>query len=197
MSSEEVRCSWAMGVPEPYAKYHDTEWGIEVRDDRALYERICLEGFQAGLSWWTILSRRGAFRDLFANFDPQVVANFDEQTIDRLRVDDRIIRHEGKIRAAVRNASATLDLGPGGLTQLVWSHQPVIQTRPVAGAQIPAQTSESVALAKALKAANFCFIGPTTAYALMQACGLVNDHAMGCAAGDRVRRYPLLNGDHP
>ena len=186
MSNKEVRCSWAIGVPEEYANYHDREWGIEVRDDRALYERVCLEGFQAGLSWWTILSRREAFRELFANFDPEVVATFDDGAIARLRGDNRIIRHEGKIRAAIGNAAATLALGTGGLTRLVWSHQPGTQMRPATGDQIPAQTTESVALAKALKAANFTFIGPTTAYALMQACGLVNDHAMGCAAGDRL-----------
>jgi DNA-3-methyladenine glycosylase I len=186
MSSDETRCSWALGVPEAYANYHDNEWGIEVRDDRALYERVCLEGFQAGLSWWTILSRREAFRELFANFDPEVVSTFDAEAIARLRGDSRIIRHQGKIRAAIGNAAATLALGTDGLTRLVWSHQPGTHSRPATGDQIPTQTTESVALAKALKAANFTFIGPTTAYALMQACGLINAHVMGCAAGDRL-----------
>lgn len=186
LSNVEMRCSWAEEVPESYAEYHDREWGVEVRDDRALYERICLEGFQAGLSWWTILSRREAFRELFANFDPEVVATFSDKEIAGLRSDDRIIRHEGKIRAAIGNAEATLALGVGGLTQLVWSHQPAAQVRPASSGQAPTQTPESIALAKALKAARFTFIGPTTAYALMQACGLVNDHVAGCVAGDQL-----------
>lgn len=185
-SNVEMRCSWAVDVPAAYVDYHDHEWGVAVRDDQALYERICLEGFQAGLSWWTILSRRDAFRDAFANFDPQVVATFAESEIAGLRNDVRIIRHEGKIRAAIGNARVVLALGDGGLTELVWSHRPLTQTRPVEAGQVLAQSVESQMLAKALKAAGFGFIGPTTAYALMQGCGLVNDHVMGCAAGDRL-----------
>lgn len=185
-SDSEMRCSWAQEAPPVYVEYHDHEWGVVVHDDQALYERICLEGFQAGLSWWTILSRRDAFREAFANFDPQVVATFTEKEIFRLRGDARIIRHEGKIKAAIGNARAVLSLGSGGLTELVWSHRPQVQARPTGAGQVPAQTSDSLALSKALKAAGFGFIGPTTAYALMQACGLVNDHVLGCAAGDRL-----------
>lgn len=183
--SENHRCTWAVDVPAPYVEYHDREWGVAVRDDRALYERICLEGFQAGLSWWTILSRREAFREVFANFDPEIVATFSDIEIAKLRSDNRIIRHEGKIRAAIGNAEATLRLGVGGLTQLIWSHQPTTQSRPTGGGEVPAQIPESLAMSRALKAVGFRFIGPTTAYALMQACGLVNDHVVGCAAGDR------------
>jgi DNA-3-methyladenine glycosylase I len=190
-SSAGTRCGWALDVPTAYVEYHDHEWGVEVRDDRALYERICLEGFQAGLSWWTILSRREDFRELFANFDPVIVAAFNDARVESLRGDVRIIRHEGKIRAAIGNAKATLQLGSGGLAQLIWSHQPTQTFRPSTGAQIPTQTSESIALAKALKSAGFSFIGPTSAYALMQACGLVNDHTLGCVAGDRITRFPF------
>lgn len=185
-SNAEVRCSWAVGVPDAYLEYHDSEWGVEVREDQALYERICLEGFQAGLSWWTILSRRAAFREVFANFDPQVVATFSEREVAKLRIDPRIIRHEGKIKAAIVNAKAVLALGDGRLTELIWSHQPPLRLRPIIGGPILAQSVESIALAKTLKSAGFAFIGPTTAYALMQACGLVNDHVVGCAAGDRL-----------
>ncbi len=185
-SNVEVRCSWAVGVPDAYLEYHDSEWGVVVRQDRALYERICLEGFQAGLSWWTILSRRAAFREVFANFDPQVVATFSEREVAKLRIDPRIIRHEGKIKAAIVNAKAVLVLGDGGLTELIWSHQPPLRARPIVGGPILAQSVESIALAKTLKSVGFAFIGPTTAYALMQACGLVNDHVVGCAAGDRL-----------
>jgi len=184
-SNVEMRCGWAVGVPDSYVEYHDHEWAVPVRDDLALFERVCLEGFQSGLSWWTILSRREAFREAFQGFDPKVVATFSEAKIAELRLDARIIRHEGKIRAAIGNAKATLALGPSGLSELIWSHQPAISARPTAAGQVPAKTAESVALAKALKATGFGFVGPTTAYALMQACGLVNDHVVGCMAGDR------------
>jgi len=187
-NQDEIRCGWAIGVPTPYVEYHDHEWGVVIRDDQGLYERVCLEGFQAGLSWWTILSRRDAFRELFANFDPSLVATYSEIQIELLLKDPRIIRHEGKIRAAIGNAKASLELGRGGLTDLIWSHQPAVAVRPTTGAQVPSQTPESVSLAKALKKSGFGFIGPTTAYALMQACGLVNDHVVGCAAGDRLGR---------
>jgi DNA-3-methyladenine glycosylase I len=181
----DTRCSWATDVPPPYIGYHDNEWGVAIRDDQSLYERICLEGFQAGLSWWTILSRREAFREVFADFDPRIVATFSDAQVSSLRNDDRIIRHEGKIRAAIGNARATLALGPGGLTQLIWSYQPKSRRRSSAE-EIPALSAESQALARALKSAGFSFIGPTSAYALMQACGLINDHVVGCVAGDRL-----------
>ncbi|HUW78938.1 MAG TPA: DNA-3-methyladenine glycosylase I [Candidatus Nanopelagicaceae bacterium] len=189
-SAEHVgnRCSWAVGVAEAYVDYHDHEWGQPVMDDRGLFERVCLEGFQAGLSWWTILSRRPDFRLLFADFDPEIVANYQEGQILSLSGDSRIIRHQGKIRAAIGNARATINLGAGGLTQLVWSHQPTPGLRPASAKEIPTQSVESIALAKALKAAGFSFTGPTSAYALMQACGLVNDHTLGCPAGDRLDR---------
>lgn len=184
-NSLETRCGWAVDVPDAYREYHDHEWGVAVRDDQGLYERVCLEGFQAGLSWWTILSRRPAFREVFANFDPAIVATYSPEQVALLRSDERIIRHEGKINAAIGNAKAVLKLGAGGLSELIWSHQPSSQSRPIAD-QILSQTPGSVSLAKALKSAGFGFIGPTTAYALMQACGLVNDHVVGCAAGDRL-----------
>ncbi len=182
-----VRCSWAVGVPVEYVQYHDNEWGVPVRDDRGLYERICLEGFQSGLSWWTILQRRPAFREVFAGFDPMVVANFSDEDVARLRSDARIIRHEGKIRAAIANANATLALGAGGLTKLLWSYQPHSHSRPTRGGAMATQSVESVALANRLRELGFRFIGATTSYALMQACGLVNDHVEGCLAGN-----PLL-----
>ena len=188
----ESRCDWAVDAPAAYIEYHDQEWGVAVRDDRALYERVCLEGFQAGLSWWTILSRRAGFREAFANFDPHVVATFKESEIAELLQDVRIIRHEGKIRAAIGNAKAVLALGDGGLTELIWSHRPPVQSRPIDSAQVPTRSGQSLALSRALKVAGFGFIGPTTAYALMQACGLVNDHVSGCAAGDRLDASVLL-----
>lgn len=174
-----ARCAWAS--TEDYRAYHDHEWGRPVRDDRGLYERVTLEGFQSGLSWLTILRKREAFRAAFAGFDPLVVAGFSDADVDRLLADPGIVCNRAKIVAAVGGARATLALGPGGLAALVWRHQPPPRpARLPSLAAVPATTPASVALAAALRAAGYRFVGPTTAYALMQACGLVDDHVAGC-----------------
>jgi DNA-3-methyladenine glycosylase I len=167
---------------DDYLAYHDTEWGRPVRGDRALYERITLEAFQSGLSWLTILRKRPAFRTAFADFDPHVVADFGEVDARRLMADAGIVRNRAKIDAAVANARAVLALGDGGLTALVWSHAPAGHRAPVTLTDVPALTAASTALARALRQQGFRFVGPTTAYAAMQACGLVDDHLEGCCA---------------
>jgi DNA-3-methyladenine glycosylase I len=174
-----ARCWWATGTAD-YVVYHDEEWGRPVRDDRGLYERLTLEAFQSGLSWLTVLRKREGFRRAFAGFDPPTVAAFEEADVQRLLADASIIRHRGKVEAAIHNARAVAALAPGELTELVWSHAPAPRPRPRTRDEVPATTPESAALAKALKAAGLRFVGPTTAYALMQACGLVDDHAEGC-----------------
>ena len=180
-----MRC---FGDGDPlYESYHDTEWGVPVRDDAALLERFCLEAFQSGLSWLTILRKRDAFRAAFADFDPVAVAAFDDD-VARLLGDARIVRNQAKIAAAIADARAVLGLWDAGtsLTDLVWSFAPPPRpSRPTTWAEVPSTTPESVALAKALKAAGFRFIGPTTAYASMQACGLVDDHLAGCTTFSR------------
>ncbi len=170
------RCWWGASSPE-YVAYHDREWGKPVRDDRALYEKLCLEAFQSGLSWITILRKREGFRAAFANFDPEIVARFGEQDVERLMADVGIVRNRAKIEAAIANARATVDVD---LTELLWSFAPEPRPRPKTRAEVPALTPESTAMAKALKKRGFKFVGPTTAYALMQACGLVDDHIDGC-----------------
>lgn len=174
-----ARCVWGTSAPE-YVDYHDTEWGVPLRGDEALYERIVLEGFQSGLSWLTILRKREAFRSAFAGFDPERVCEYGEPEVGLLMADASIVRNQAKIRAAIANAQATVDLN-GGLTELIWSHQPRRPAKmPRALGDIPAVTPESTALSKALKKRGFSFVGPTTIYALMQACGLVDDHLRGC-----------------
>ncbi len=174
-----LRCYWASG--QDYQKYHDTEWGVPVHGERALLERISLEAFQSGLSWLTILRKREAFREAFDGFDPEVVADYDSADIDRLMGDGRIVRNRRKIEAAVAGARATLALREhGGLDDAFWSFAPAHHTRPAAADQVRATTPESTALAKALKSAGFAHIGPTTMYAAMQACGVVDDHLLGC-----------------
>ncbi len=174
------RCPWAEATAD-YRDYHDTEWGRPVRDDAGIYERLVLEGFQSGLSWLTILRKRPAFRAAFAGFDPTAVAAFDAGDRARLLADPGIVRNGAKIDAAIANARAVLAL-PSGLAALVWSFAPVVPAPPPATvADVPATTPESFALAAGLKRAGFRFVGPTTAYALMQASGLVNDHLAGCA----------------
>ena len=170
------RCWWAVSTPE-YVAYHDEEWGRPVRDDRALFEKLCLEAFQSGLSWITILRKRSAFRAAFCGFDIERVAAFGEQDVERLMADAGIVRNRAKILATVANARAALDVPLG---ELIWSFAPAPRPRPRARADVPAVTSESTALAKELKKRGFRFVGPTTAYALMQACGLVDDHIEGC-----------------
>jgi DNA-3-methyladenine glycosylase I len=175
-----------------YTDYHDHEWGHPVRGDDAIYERIVLEGFQSGLSWLTILRKRENFRAAFAGFEADAVAQFGEDDVERLLADEGIVRNRLKVQSALTNARATVGLRDDGdsLSDLVWSHAPEApRTAPPATWQdVPASTEESKALAKDLKAHGFVFVGPTTMYALMQACGLVNDHIAGCIAltGDQV-----------
>lgn len=183
-----ARCRWG-AEPEDYRGYHDHEWGRPVRGDTALFERLSLEGFQSGLSWLTILRRREAFRAAFCGFDPGVVASFGPADVERLMSDSGIIRNRRKIEATVANARALLDLQASGesLDDLVWSFADPSPRRPVAMADVPASTAGSADLSRQLKARGFTFVGPTTAYAAMQACGLVDDHLEGChaAGGER------------
>jgi DNA-3-methyladenine glycosylase I len=176
-----ARCAWGASTPD-YVRYHDEEWGKPVRDADGLYERLCLEAFQSGLSWLTILRKREAFRAAFAGFEIARVAKFGEADVERLMADAGIVRNRAKIDAAIGNARAAAEIDD--LAGLVWSFAPEPATRPVprSYADVPAVTPESSALAKALKQRGFRFVGPTTAYALMQACGLVNDHLEGCWA---------------
>ena len=178
------RCSWGSAPPD-YLEYHDREWGRPVADEIRLYEKLCLEGFQSGLSWLTILRKREGFRAAFAGFDPEKVARFGSRDVTRLLRDASIVRHRGKIEAAIANARAVLAVHDDGrsLAALVWSHEPRGRRRaPKAFVDLQAQTIESQALAKELKRYGFRFVGPTTAYAAMQSLGLVNDHLVGCAA---------------
>jgi DNA-3-methyladenine glycosylase I len=173
-----------------YVAYHDDEWGRPVTDERGLLEKLCLEGFQSGLSWLTILRKREAFRSAFDGFDAERVARFGKRDVSRLLKDERIVRHRGKIEAAVANARGTLELRDAGtpLPELVWAHRPERHRSPRKPSDWQATTPESVALSKALKRAGFRFVGPTTVYATMQACGIVNDHLVSChvhAAVDR------------
>ncbi len=172
-----LRCPWALGAPE-YVDYHDLEWGRPVRSVQGLYERMTLEAFQSGLAWITILRKREGFRAAFASFDPARVATFDAADVARLMADPGIVRNRAKIDAAISNARVVAELGPA-YASLIWSYAPPDRPRPAAGG-VPATTPESVALAKALKRAGVRFVGPTTAYALMQACGLVDDHLAEC-----------------
>jgi len=181
-----ARCPWGLSTPD-YVAYHDTEWGRPVHGDDALFERICLEAFQSGLSWITILRRREGFRAAFRGFAIDEVAAFTDADRERLLGDPGIIRNRAKIDASIANAAAAQEVRKtydGGLDALVWSFAPDAATRPAPRtvADVPATTPESTALAKDLKKRGFRFVGPTTAYALMQACGLVNDHLAGCSA---------------
>ena len=176
--AEPVRCPW--GTTDPlYVAYHDEEWGRPVRDERGLYERLCLEGFQSGLSWLTILRKRESFRAAFAGFDPDAVSRFGERDVARLLGDAGIVRHRGKIEAAIANARGVVTLREAGtpLPELMWSYR---------------DTTESPGLSKRLKAAGFRFVGPTTVYAAMQACGIVNDHIPECWVRDAVERERAL-----
>jgi DNA-3-methyladenine glycosylase I len=162
-----------------YERYHDLEWGRPRRSEQALYEKLCLEGMQAGLSWITVLRKREAFREVFAGFDPDVVAGYDG--VDALLTDARLIRSRAKLEACVRNAQATVALrASGGLPALLWSAAELPSPAYDAWSQAPASTPASAALARSLKKAGFSFVGPTTVYSLMQACGLVNDHLTTC-----------------
>jgi DNA-3-methyladenine glycosylase I len=178
-----ARCPWGASTPD-YVTYHDDEWGRPVRGDRLLYERLTLEAFQSGLSWITILRKREAFRRAFGGFDPAVVASYDERDVERLLGDAGIVRNRAKIEAAVANARRVVELD-GGLTDLLWSFAPGPLPAPETTADVPAVTPESTAMAKELRRRGFRFVGPTTAYALMQATGMVDDHLATCHARRR------------
>jgi len=173
-----VRCGWGGSTPD-YQPYHDLEWGQPVRGDDALFERMTLEAFQSGLSWITILRKRPAFRAAFAGFSITAVAAFSEADATRLMADAGIVRNRMKVDATLHNARVAADL-PDGLTALLWSYAPPPRARAATSADVPATTPESIALAKELKKRGFKFVGPTTAYALMQATGMVDDHLAGC-----------------
>ena len=175
-----ARCAWAGATPD-YLVYHDTEWGVPVHGEQALYERLTLEAFQSGLSWLTILRKREAFRKAFAGFDPDAVAAFGDADRTRLMADAGIVRNRLKIDAAIANAAAVVALRQqGGLDEVFWSHAPAVHARPARTEDLRATSPESVALAKTLKRAGFVFVGPTTMYAAMQACGVVDDHLALC-----------------
>lgn len=178
-----IRCWWP-GADAMYVTYHDTEWGQPTTTDQRLFEKLCLEGFQAGLSWITILRKRDAFREVFHDFDAETVAGMDESDVLRLLDDARIIRHRGKIEATINNAGRLLELLTSddvtSFTEWIWSWAPAGHTQPTSNADVPATTDVSKALSKDLKKRGWRFVGPTTAYAFMQSEGLVNDHIQGC-----------------
>ncbi len=186
------RCGWCLGAAD-YVAYHDDEWGRPVVDDVRLYEKLSLEGFQSGLSWLTILRKREGFRRAFAGFDPEAVAAFGPADVDRLLQDAGIVRHRGKIEATIANARGTLEAQRrhGSLAAVVWSFEPRRRGRPVPRrlGDVPSTTPESQALAKALRALGFRFVGPTTAYAAMQSVGVVNDHLAGCHARSACEQH--------
>jgi len=185
-SASRVRC-WETTDPL-YLAYHDEEWGRPVTTERGIYERLCLEGFQSGLSWLTILRKREAFRAAFEGFDPDAVSRFDEDDVLRLLADASIVRHRGKIEATIANARATVALRESGTTldRLFWGHRIDAPPGPAGHDDWQATTPESVALSKELRRAGFRFVGPTTAYASMQACGVVNDHLADCWVREAV-----------
>jgi len=175
------RCGWVTSAPE-YERYHDEEWGVPFRTERDMFEKVCLEGFQAGLSWITILRRRPAFRVAFDNFDPHVVAEFDDKRVASLLLDAGIIRNRAKILACISNAQIVVDMRgrDESLVDLIWSFAPVKTARPRTLSEVPAITPESEALSVELRRRGFRFVGATTMYALMQSEGLVDDHLAGC-----------------
>ncbi len=174
------RCPWAI-VAADYCDYHDTEWGMPVHGEAALFERLSLEAFQSGLSWLTILRKRTAFRRVFVGFDPAAVAAFTDDDVARLLTDADIVRNRAKIEATVRNARTVIELGED-LDALLWSYAPDLPggSAPRTTAEVPARTAESEAMSRALRRRGFAFVGPITCYALMQATGMVDDHLTGC-----------------
>jgi DNA-3-methyladenine glycosylase I len=188
-----VRCSWGASTPD-YQRYHDREWGAPVTQDRRLFEKICLEGFQAGLSWLTILRKRPAFRRAFEGFEPRKVARYDRRRVEALLKDEGIVRHRGKIESVVNNAQRALELSGefGSLAAFFWSFEPEAAARPrrITRATVMAMptTPDSTRLSKELKRRGWTFVGPTTVYAFMQAMGLVNDHFEGCHVRPAVER---------
>ncbi|MDA8400258.1 MAG: DNA-3-methyladenine glycosylase I [Actinomycetota bacterium] len=183
----EPRCQWSNAAPE-FLAYHDTEWGFPVADDRRLFEKLCLEGFQSGLSWRTILAKRENFRAAFAGFDFHRVASFTDQDVERLLLDPGIVRHRGKIEAVINNArqAVRLDEQEGSLSSYIWRYEPDAADLPEP--QTVSTTPASIALSKDLKKRGWKFVGPTTVFAFMQAMGLVNDHAEECAIRAKVQR---------
>ena len=188
-----TRCWWC-GDDPLYVDYHDREWGTPLHDERALFELLCLEGFQAGLSWITILRKREAFREAFDGFDPTVVSGYGERDVERLLGNPGIVRHRGKIAATIANAIAVGAMQDAGtsLEQIVWSHAPAARKAPLRErSKIPAETAESAALARELRALGMRYVGATTVYAFMQSAGLVDDHLSGChRAGTGTRARP-------
>lgn len=180
------RCRWCSAAPE-FIPYHDTEWGFPVKDDRRLFEKLCLETFQSGLSWRTILAKRENFRKAFAGFDAEQMARYGSREVERLLADEGIVRHRGKIEAVINNAQRALELvqAEGSLAAFVWQYE---STDPARVPQSASTSTQSVALSKALKARGWKFVGPTTVYAFMQAMGLLNDHAQGCVVRDEARK---------
>ncbi|KTS90627.1 3-methyladenine DNA glycosylase [Microbacterium testaceum] len=174
-----TRCGWVGDDPE-YRRYHDEEWGTELRGDRPLFEKMSLEGFQAGLSWITILRKRPRFREVFHGFEPAVVAAFGPYDVERLLQDAGIIRHRGKIEAVIGNATIVAGMAEGELDALLWSFAPAEHAPPATFAEVPPVTPESTAMSKELRRRGFRFVGPTTMYALMQSSGMVDDHVAGC-----------------
>src|SRR5690606_11766950 len=181
------RCQWCLATPD-YLRYHDTEWGFPVADDQRLFEKICLEGFQSGLSWRTILDKRENFRAVFDRFDYRRVARYDERDVARLLADAGIVRHRGKIEAAIGNARCACDMADrhGSVAAWFWRFEPDAATLPAA--QSITTSPESIAISKELKKLGWRFVGPTTVFAFMQAMGLINDHAEGCITRDEVAR---------
>jgi DNA-3-methyladenine glycosylase I len=190
-----LRCAWCQASPA-YRDYHDHEWGFPVTDDRRLFEKLCLEGFQAGLSWLTILNKREAFRAAFANFDAARIARFRERDVTRLLGDAGIVRHRGKIESTINNAKRVLALRQefGSLSAYAWRYEPAPRSRPkrltLAALRTMSTSAESIALSKDLKRRGWSFVGPTTVYAFMQAMGLVNDHIEGCHVREAAAKSP-------
>ncbi len=182
-----LRCSWCAAAPD-FLAYHDTEWGFPVSDDNRLFEKLCLEGFQSGLSWRTILAKRENFRAAFHNFDIDRIARFTHHDVNRLLKDAGIVRHRGKIEAVINNARQAQDLikQEGSLAAFVWGYEP--DKKNLAKPQTVSTSAESIALSKDLKKMGWKFVGPTTVYAFMQAMGLVNDHIEGCVISSKVER---------
>ncbi|TDQ52909.1 DNA-3-methyladenine glycosylase I [Actinorugispora endophytica] len=191
------RCPWAAAHPLNRA-YHDTEWGLPVRGEQALFERISLEAFQSGLSWLTILAKRPAFRAVFADFAPEAVAAYTDADVERLMGDAGIVRNRAKITAARANARAVLALREqGGLDALIWSHKPERTPEPRTAAEVPAHTPASHALAKDLRSRGFRFVGPTTAHALMEAIGMIDTHLLGCHRRGSSGLHPAAAPERP
>ena len=186
---QQRRCDWAASAPE-YIRYHDDEWGTPLRGDRELFERLSLEAFQSGLSWLTILRKRENFRAAFAGFDIDAVARFTDADRQRLLADAGIVRNRAKIDAVINNARVLTDAVPEGLSALLWSFAPADHRRPASLTEVPASSPESRAMAKELKRRGIAFVGPTTAYALMQAAGLVDDHVSYCWRADAAADAP-------